>query len=112
MPRPAYPSLAQQPTNVTARNRFATQLLLRVDFHLKAHLLPELRKHIRVTRGLVSEVEVVAFMHFERVQLPFQDAFGKLSRRHQREVTRKRQHQHCIDPRSLEQAELFRHWSQ
>ncbi len=108
MPRPAHSSLADQTSDVAARNPLAAQLLFRVDFHFKSHLLPQFRQQIHIARSLVSEAEVVAFMHFARMQFLLQNALDKLARRHQRKIAPKGQHQHRIDARRFEQAQFFR----
>ena len=112
MPRPAHPALADQFANMAAGNRFAAQV------SSPDRPLPQIpsrcriREQVHIASSLVAEAEVVAFMHFARMQFFLQDALGELARRHQRKIAAKGKQQYRIDPCAFEQAEFFRRGSE
>jgi hypothetical protein len=107
MPRSTHASVGNQSADLAARDGFPAQLHLGIHLHLKSHLPPELGQHIHVAGRLVSKPEIESFMHFARMQLLFQDSFGKLPRRHQREIAPEGKQQDRIYSGSLEPAEFL-----
>ncbi len=79
-----------------------------VSVNVKSHLAPKRREGLDVALRLVAEVEVVAFVHFARVQRVDEYLLGEIVRRHQRQVARERQHQHRIHACLLQQLQLDR----
>src|SRR5205807_617764 len=68
MSRPAHPAFGKQLTNVAARNRLPAQSHLEIIVGLKSHLSTKIAQDLNVSRCLVSEVEVVAFVNFAGMQ--------------------------------------------
>ena len=108
VPRPADPAFAEKFAYLAAGDGFAAQFHLGIDFDLETHLASEFGEHVHISRGLVSEMKVVAFVHFAGVELLLQNFFRKLPRRHQRKIASEGQQQDCVQAAGLEQAEFFR----
>src|ERR1700686_514698 len=107
MPRPTHVAGCEQLANLAAGNRFAAQSHLRVRLDLKTHLAPEFAEQVYVAGGFVAEAEVKSFVHFARVQLLLENALGKLSRGHERDIPSEGKQEDSVDSRSFEQVEFF-----
>src|SRR5208282_2586515 len=94
------------------RNPLPAQAHLGIIVDLKSHFPAQIAQHLNVARRLVPEVEVVAFVDFPGMQALLQDFMGKLVRRHQRKIARKREQQDRVDPGGFQQAQFFRKRSQ
>src|SRR5271169_5970470 len=88
MPRPAYSPFGKQLADVAARNPLPAQSHLGIIMDLKSHFPPKFAQQFNVSRRLVPEVKVVAFVNFAGVQALLQNLMGKLVRRHQRKIAR------------------------
>src|SRR5450432_3824166 len=107
MPRPADAPIDEELANLAAGDALAAQLHLGIDLDLEAHLASEFGEHRHVTRGLMTEAEVESFMHLAGVQLFLQNAFGKLSWRHQRKIAAEGKQENGIYAGGFEQAQFF-----
>ena len=107
MPRPANSSFGKQLPDVAARNGLAAQAHLGIIVDLKSHFSSQIAEHLNISRRLVSEVEVVALVHFAGMQAPLQNLMGKLMRCHQRKIAREGKQQNRVDAGSFEQAQFF-----
>src|SRR5262249_44114408 len=97
----------KQLANMAAGNRLAAQCHLFKHPDSEAHLASKFAQGLDVAGGVVSEMEVVAFMDLNCAQLFPQDAVDKLARREQREIATEREQEDRVEPDSLEQAKLL-----
>src|SRR3954452_21686831 len=103
-------SCSDEFADVAAGHRFAAQLHLRIDLHFESHFTSELFKHFDIAGGLVSEMKVVTFVHFARMQLLLQDVVRELMGRHQREIAGEGKQQNRVESGRFEQAKFFGKW--
>ena len=99
---PHFP-FGDQLADLAAGNVMPAQQLLGIDRGLETKLFAQVGQRVHVALRLMAEVEVVAFVHFARVQGLDQHLPGEVVRRHQREVAGERQHQHGIHAGLLQQ---------
>src|ERR1700758_1595296 len=104
MSSPAQPSRPPPFFNMTARKRFPAQLHLRVGPYCKSHLTAKFLEHLHGSGGLVSEMEVVAFMYFASLQLLLQNPLRELLWGHEGKIASERKHQNRIQPGRSEQS--------
>src|SRR5262249_4980121 len=109
---PADASLLQEFSNLAAGNRFAAQRHLVEDLHVETHLHAELLQGFHIPSGLVSEVEVVAFVNFASMQRIAQNTFGKLTRREKREIAAEGKYENRVQAGGREQVQFLRSRSQ
>ena len=67
----------------------------------------ELHQVFDVPLGFVSEAEVVAFVYFARPQSFFEDLFGELPWRHERQIAGEGKQQDSVQPGGFKKAQLF-----
>ena len=108
MSRAAHVPRGNQLANLRAGNGFASQAHLGIDLHFESHLAPQLGEQAHIPGSLVPKAEIESLMHLAGVQSLAQDAFGKLSRSHQRQIAPEGKHQHGVDPGTVQPAQLFR----
>src|SRR5581483_910930 len=105
-----HPASGQEPANVAARDRFSTQAHFGISNHFKAHGATQVSKRLYIPGRLVTEMKVVAFVNFDRVQPVLEDLASKLFRRHERQVATERQKQNRVHSGSFQQAQLLGSW--
>src|ERR1700683_196549 len=86
----------------------SAQELLRINLHPEAQVFTQRAQSIYIPLRFMSEMEVVTFVNFARVQRSGEHISGEVMRRHHRQITREWQHQYCIDLGFLQQLQLER----